>query len=379
MVALLSAACSKPGNGGDDPQGFDRKAVLAGVADNAILPIYERVVTAAVGLESATAAYAADPTSTTARDEARAAWRDVMAMWQQAEVFQVGPAGQSSKVIDGRNLRDEIYSWPTSNTCRVDQEIVANGFEAPSYFDGKLVNSYGLDAIEYLLFYDSPENTCSPVLGINSEGQWDAIAGEVDARRAALARVMATKVVADATQLRDAWATDGFADAFARPGDDDSPYRSEREALNDLFAAMFYLELTTKDKKLATPLGLHPDCTTEVCPETLEFRFADFSRAAVHANLQGFLAGLTAGEGVGFDDYLRASNAGDLADQMVADAEAAIAAAAGDPDLRTMLQSNPNEAMPIHAAVKKVTDELKSRFVSVLNLDVPQEGAGDND
>ena len=32
-----------------------------------------------------------------------------------------------------------------------------------------------------------------------------------------------------------------------------------------------------------------------------------------------------------------------------------------------------------HAAVRDFTDDLKTQFVTVLNLSVPQEGAGDND
>jgi hypothetical protein len=32
-----------------------------------------------------------------------------------------------------------------------------------------------------------------------------------------------------------------------------------------------------------------------------------------------------------------------------------------------------------HAAIKAITDNMKSQFVTVLNLSVPQTGAGDND
>ena len=39
----------------------------------------------------------------------------------------------------------------------------------------------------------------------------------------------------------------------------------------------------------------------------------------------------------------------------------------------------PDAVKAAHASVKRLTDLLKSQFVTTLNLSVPQEGAADND
>ena len=81
-----------------------------------------------------------------------------MAVWQQLELLQVGPAGLMGTVAGGDSLRDAIYSWPTVNTCRVDQESARRGF---LNLGAALVNVRGLDALEHLLFTTSADHTCS--------------------------------------------------------------------------------------------------------------------------------------------------------------------------------------------------------------------------
>ena len=359
----------------------DRGRVLAAVADHAILPIYQNLVTESERLEQSTAAYATD-SSTASLAGAQEAWRQTMSVWEEAELFQLGPAGVSGARIGGQDLRDEIYSWPTTNTCRIDQDVVSNQFGAPEFFDGKLVNSYGLDALEYLLFNSNPSHTCPPQLPI-SQGQWAALSdGEKVQLRAGLAHAVSKKLRVDAERLLEAWkeGKGGFVLEFKNAGARTSSYRSTKEGMDQLFAALFYLELVTKDRKLALPSGLAPDCVTSVCPEALEFQYARFSKEAVKSNLIGFQKGFTAGDGYGFEDLLRDFNAGDLAADMGRDTEAAIASVnALDEDFSTMLQVDPGKVKTVHDAVKKVTDQLKSQFISVLNLSVPQEGAADND
>jgi len=47
--------------------------------------------------------------------------------------------------------------------------------------------------------------------------------------------------------------------------------------------------------------------------------------------------------------------------------------------LEAAVEANPEQVMAAHAAVKGVTDLIKTQLVTVLNLRVPQEGASDND
>ena len=42
-----------------------------------------------------------------------------MNVWQQAEMMQVGPLVNNSGF-----LRNKIYSWPLTNSCNVDFEVI---------------------------------------------------------------------------------------------------------------------------------------------------------------------------------------------------------------------------------------------------------------
>lgn len=392
-TSLLAAGCGGGGGGGVSStaptptpvpgDGFDRRALLASVADRVVLPALRRFATEAAGLAAATDALTAAPTQ---RDAARAAWRSAMLAWQAVEVLQFGPAGPTM-MMGGQALRDEIYSWPLVNPCRIDQETVRGNYADSAFFTTQLVNVRGLDALEYLLFAPDDANACSPSVDINAGGGWQALvdAGDVAARRAAYAAGAAADVAARAAALRDAWepAAGNFAAQLAGAGAGSSVYPTAQGALDDVFAALFYVELVVKDDKIAAPAGIVPDCTTDVCPNLSESRWADAAKDQLLANLAAarrlFLGGTDA-SGTGFDDFLRARGAAALATTMLAALDAAVAAVEAIPG--TMLEalaSDPDAVRDAHAAVKNFTDPLKSQFVTVLNLTIPQEGAGDND
>ena len=71
---------------------------------------------------------------------------------------------------------------------------------------------------------------------------------------------------------------------------------------------------------------------------------------------------------------------------MMAKIQAAIdAVSAIDTSIETQLTadaqltSDEQVVRSAHAAVRAFTDDLKTQFVTILSLNVPQEGAGDND
>ena len=51
----------------------------------------------------------------------REQYRATMLIWQELEVMQIGPARSSLSSVAGKDYRDNIYSWPTVNPCRIDQ------------------------------------------------------------------------------------------------------------------------------------------------------------------------------------------------------------------------------------------------------------------
>ena len=358
--------------------------LLASVGPLVVLPAlraFESDVAALGGaVDGWQAALAAGGDGVAERAEAQAAWGAAMASWQRLEVMQIGPAGSSLSTVGGEDLRDEIYSWPTTNPCRVDQETVAGGYADAGFFDASLVNAYGLDALETLLF-SGPGNACPGQVDINARGLWAGL-GEpgVAAARADYAAVAVGGVADRAAALRLAWDPDGgdFSGklALAHGG---TPYGSEQEALNAVFDALFYLETATKDRKLATPMG-EGDCATAACPEDAELWASGASLAAVGANLEGFRALFTGGEGGGFDDRLEAAGHGDLGVEILARTDAALARVQGmQGPLSEAVTARPAEVQALHDDVKAVADLLKGDLATVMVLEIPSEAAGDND
>ncbi|HXG63091.1 MAG TPA: imelysin family protein [Planctomycetota bacterium] len=385
LAAAIIPSCGGGGGGGGGAgDTFDREALLANLAANLVLPVYEDFVAKAQALKTAADAYAADVADPDLRAAARQAWKDAMDVWQRAELLQFGPAGKSTEVVAGMNLRDYIYSWPTTSPCDIDREVVAGEFNDADFFQTRLVNVYGLDALEYLLFRADTGNACGSGVPPNSDGAWGALtAEEIEQRRAEYAAACAGNVLARAQQLLDEWAPSGndFAGKFSNAGTS-GVYSSAHAAVNDVFAGMFYLDTMVKDKKIGAPAGISGGT---VDPSRVESPTAATSKEHLLRNLETFqfmFLGNRPGDppGVGFDDFLTARGAPALAAEMETDIAEAIAAVQAIPGtLQDALVSDLSSVQAAHAAIKDITDHLKSQFVTVLNLSVPNTGAGDND
>src|SRR5690606_37139077 len=104
----------------------------------------------------------------------------------------------------------------------------------------------------------------------------------------------------------------------------------------------------------------------------------------LRANLEGFRALFQGcGEnasGLGFDDWLTQVGGGELAAQMTEDLDHAESAVdAIDVNLELAVVSEPAKVQAAYEAVKLITDELKTQFVTLLNLELPKTVEGDND
>ena len=150
LVALLGCPKSEPPpvDRGVIPAGFDKAALFTNLGEHVVMGTLTEFRDSAKALEAATSSLAAarragggDPAAS------QASLRASMATWQRAEMMQFGPAGTPSAVRGGADLRAGIYSWPTVNSCRIDQEIVAGNYGNVGFFSGALANVYGLDAL----------------------------------------------------------------------------------------------------------------------------------------------------------------------------------------------------------------------------------------
>ncbi len=334
-------------------------------------------------ISSHQAALADDPTSAAVqatRADAQQAWQTAMNQWQRVELLQVGPLGAVGVVPGGESKRDEIYSFPLANPCGVDQNIVDESYKNANFTTASTVNEYGFDALEQLLFAPDFENACPRPASINADGTWAQLSeAQIQTRRAEYAKVVADHIVDVITDVEQKWEST-FGPAM-KEGSGDA-FDSTRDSLNAMFAGLFYIELISKDRKLAQPAGLHINCTTEVCPDDVEHSISGISMAALAANLaQAEDIYFGRGEDApAFDDLVADAGREDLNESMAAAISGARAAFDAIPGpLEDSLEQDPAAARAAHAALKDVTDLIKADLVSVLNLEIPQEGAGDND
>jgi predicted lipoprotein len=367
---------------------FSKARLLEATADCAVYHycVFEQ---SAQALEVATSGYA-EAATPASRTRAQQAFLAAMQSWQRAEMFRFGPAARSTEP-GGQDLRDLIYAWPVGPECKVDEQTVSRSYATPAFhsldFTASPVTGRTLNALEYLLFTDAVDNHCSQFTAINASGSWAALSPEdIASRRRAYSAEVAKDVVARSRQLLDAWAPSGgnFRALMLGSGPGNELFTSEQQVLNTVSNAMFYVDDELKDLKLGTPLGITPECTAAACPDAVESTYTDQSIEYIRANVIGFRR-LFEGcgsdySGIGFDDWLRDAGGSDLADRMLTDLaaiEGAIDQASGS--LAQTVVNNRERPLAVHAALKAVTDELKTEFVTVLNLELPAAIEGDND
>ncbi len=376
---------------------FNQEALVASVGQNVILPALRQARDNAEALRVATLTYQtaieADAPSAnidSARLAAQTAWKSFAVQWQQVEVYQIGPIAASvDEIVGAKNLRDRIYSWPSVRTCDVDKVVASKEYEADSFIANNLVLVYGLDALEYLLFNANLDHSCLDAEKAALNSDWATLTEKLLLRqRSAYATVLATDIALATALAAGEWepAEGNFLGQLKNAGNSGSVYKSTQVAVDDIIAAMFYMEIEVKDEKLATPLAINAECTKISCPEKLESRWAKHSKENVVANLTGLQNLLRGGPDNlhGFDDVLATLGAKALADTIQADITAAIAAfEAVEGSLFDLLENRVTNDVPTattaYAALKKVTDTLKGEFLTTLKLQIPSEGAGDSD
>jgi uncharacterized protein len=317
-------------------------------------------------------------------DSAREAWRSSMLAWHQLELLQFGPAGISGLRVGGQDIRDQIYAFPLTNPCRVDQVLVGQSFTESNWVKEASINVIGLDAIEHLLFQEGGESVCPEQSQLIRDGEWAAF--QEDEANATIQKWSYLKVLIAGVQakhqlLLTAW-TGSFGVAFEEAQE---PFTSQREAVDQIFAGIFYLDEVIKDLKVGAPAGIYMTCLESRCPELLEHRRSMLSGQAIESNLtalraifEGKVAESTEAS-FGLTKLLIAEGASELSRELEALIVSNLERIREMPSLEQSLDESPEEVEALHASIKELCDLMKSQMVTVLNLSVPQEGAGDND
>jgi predicted lipoprotein len=369
------------------PTGADAtRAVLASIGEHVILASLRDSATAADALVVATERASASGEAADV-EAARLAWRDAMAAWQRAEVFQVGPGGLNLYALAGRGLRDQIHSWPLVSFCGMDTDLVEGAYASPDLLRPEPVSSRGLVAIEYGLFQESAANQCAASAVINTSGSWDALgADEVRRRRLVYAHSAAVVVAERVRELRDAWEPSGenFLGTFATAGAGSTVYTTAQSALNGLSDAMFYLYKDVVDYKIGVPAGLYVDCPTDTCPNNVESRWAvaslDFIRINLVAFRDGYLGAPPPRVAPGLDDLLIAMGASDLDLRIRAAFDDAIAALdLVEAPLERAVVDDATDVAELHRATRALADLFRVEVLTLLDLELPNRVEGDND
>lgn len=384
FVAILSgtSACGGGQPPPDElpPDGFDRSALLANLSTNVFLPWHQQAAETIGALPAAIEAHCTQletqgATAETSLAAARAAFGAAIDAWETTEGVLVGPATDEMNT-----LRGFIYGWPNLSPCEIDKDVAAR-WNDPSAYDvgSELVSTRSLAAIEYLLFPPGPSHNC-----VGAPPGWDSMGTNVAVARCRLAHTIADDVAAHATSLSTQWET-SYAAALANAGSG-SPITTAQAGVNLVSDGMFYVDKMVKDMKLGEASGIAMNaCGTieEPCLREVELRYSDRATFAIRANLaalrQVFTGGVEA-NALGFDDYLTAVGHGELATRMLGNLDAAIAKAAALPESYVgALVDNRAEIVALHGTLRLFTEDLKSQFLTVLALDIPDDVAADND
>ncbi|WP_024461259.1 imelysin family protein [Marinimicrobium sp. LS-A18] len=400
LLALIVSGCV-----GDDQssnaesesaRNFDYQGMMANYADNVILPEYRNFAEEAEALAQGPGSVASycdrlyNPEGMADVERVRDQWRRAMYRWQRVELFQVGPLA-----ANGGALRNRIYSFGSSaplSQCAVDQGVVLAQRED---FDlmTRSVNARGLDALEYLLFSEDLNYHCPSQ--INETQGWNDLPEQTRReQRCDYAQRLADDIEAASQTLVEAWEPEGgdYRFEWVNPANQEVNLK----ALSD---ALFYIELETKDRKLGVPTGINASCSAAACPDAVESPFSESSMRNINANLDAFLVGFTGGNGLGFDDIfvqegfarvrdefedtiIKATAGTDYSRPSLLEETRAQAQSGSDADCRNAA-ANPDvhvgSACAAHGFVKRVTDRLRTDFITIVNLDLPERGQSDND
>lgn len=360
VLVLGFAACDSGSNSELPPDTFDRSELLANVATDLIVPSYAALQQAVSALDARVEAFAADPTETRLAD-AQAALKTARLAWQDAGLFQFGPAESVA-------LRTSLNTYP------VDVQQVEANVATGEYILGAVENrdAAGLPTLGYLLH------------GIGATED-EIIAAYTDAPDAAGRLAYLRDNVAFVAE-----AVDATAEAWSPGSDYLGMFLSEANAGVDVGSSLgmlvnayvLHYERFIRDGKIGIPAGVRSAGVPR--PTSTEAYYGGYSAELAAASLRAaqrlFLGNAANGAaGTGLDDYLRSLDAEALATQIATEFDEAIAAveALEDPLSAQIERDN----APVLAAFQAMQDPvvlLKADMTSILGVTITfQDNDGD--
>ena len=226
FIGLESCGDPDP-SGGTNSDNFDREALLTDLADNVIIPGYEKYTEELIALDQSIDALSEDLTV----DNlflARIDFRTAYLAWQRVSMFEIGRA----ELI---NLRSFTNIFPT-NTQEIEANILLGDYnlELPSKFDEQ-----GFPAIDYLLY------------GVGSDDSEILAYFEENEAATQYLNEIVDRLVDLTSSVRDDWKADYRAEFIGNSGT--SATSSLNKLVNDY---LFYYEKFLRAGKIGIPAGV---------------------------------------------------------------------------------------------------------------------------
>jgi len=334
VCLLLSTAC-----GG----GPDRPSVLTDLADEVVIPAYEKFQADSGALDAAASRLCSGP-SDGALSDARAALAETRRSWSYLESMWVGPVmdRRSWAVVRWPVAVDEIEDLISDPSIELDRDRLTNRIGA---------DQRGLGAVEYVL-YESGDPSTSDVLGALG-----------DPRRCAYLTGVAETIASEASVVADGWTSSW---------DGGEPYRgqfaaADGEGLDSVVNDVLFLLESVTDLELGAALGAMGSAPR---PEAIDEGPAGAGVEDLVHRLDGARAVLIGGRsrpGSGLAPLLGEDLPGRLSDQFTA---ALAAAQALEPPLRAAAVDSPAAVAAARDAIKAIQIMVATEVVGRLGVTI---------
>ena len=148
------------------------------------------------------------------------------------------------------------------------------------------------------------------------------------------------------------------------------------------------------------PTGISAECSALTCPRLVESPYAENSYQNIRVNLLSFRKIFKGADGLGFDDYIDNEGFPDVSerflDNIVAtlevidaadtsiNAEVASIQTVADETACTNASAAPDQPNQLNVcrlagSIKRITDDLKIDFVTIVGVMIPDSAQSDND
>ncbi len=361
---MFGIACDNAGeNEGPDepPASFDRAAMLESLGRNVILPRYLAFQASTNGLQSAVAAFAADPSGDNLA-AAQDALQQARLLWQDVSMFQFGPAESVA-------LRGVLNTYPAST-----DQIGAN-ITSGSYVLGSIQNiaAGGFPAMDYLLHGEAL--TADDVL------VWYTTDAQASERMQYLVD-NAAFVASNVDFVVNDWQEAGgnYLGTFLSPAKGGTDVGSSTGELVN--AMVQHFERFTRDGKIGIPAGVRSAGVPR--PRATEAFYGGYSLSLARANLVALQrlfrgAGITSNDGLGLEEYLEFLGEDALAADIITTLDESIGMldTLSDP-LKSQIDDDVNDVVAAFTKMQELVVLLKVDMTSFLGITITfQDNDGD--